>query len=265
MPTQQPLLRGDIMAKAEITRDVMTFWVRGGVLRPIEAPTGVGFKLRFEWYEANIAAIMNQLRILGVSIKGMLSIGAVYRDAISFFDGVGAARDEVHAMWALDMIERKVIARRVKRAGYRDIVEAPGFDPEKRPGVAEEAVNSISIEDELWAEIVPWTTEIHGKQRVTVRVMELWQGMPREEFRRHLDPYVTITEQPKASYTSEGVASPEELTYFWRVGESDDYRFVWGADAGKLARADGAKSMIAIDVTAVLRSVWNSQEGGTSA
>ena len=35
MPNQEPILRGDIMAKAEIPRDVMTFWVRGGVLRPI--------------------------------------------------------------------------------------------------------------------------------------------------------------------------------------------------------------------------------------
>ncbi len=264
MPTQEPILRGDIMAKAEITRDVMTFWVRGGVLHPIEAPTGVGFKLRFEWYEANIAAIMNQLRILGVSIKGMLSVCKVYRNAIAFFDGRGATRDEVHAIWTLDMIERNVIGRRVKRAGYRDIVEAPGFDPVKHPRIAEEAADDISMEDELWAEILPWTAEIHGAQKVTLRVMELWQGMPREEFRRHLDPYVTITEQPEASYTSEGVAPPEELTYFWRVGESDDYRFIWGADAGKLARADGAKSMIAIDVSAVLRSVWNSPEGGAS-
>lgn len=266
MPTQEPILRGDIMAKAEIPRDVMTFWVRGGVLRPIEAPkTGTGFKLRFEWYEANIAAIMNQLRILGVSIKGMLSVCKVYRDAIAFFDGRGATRDEVHAMWTLDMIERNVIARRVKRAGYRDIVEAPGFDPETNPRIAAEAADNISMEDELWAEIVPCTAEIHGAQKVTVRVMELWEGMPREEFRRHLHPYVHITEQPEASYTPDGVASPEELTFFWRVGETDDYRFLWGPDAGKLARTDGAKSMIAIDVTAVLRSTWRTPEGGASA
>lgn len=51
MSTEEPMLRADIMAKADITRDVMTFLVRGGALRPIEAPTGTGFKLRFPWYE----------------------------------------------------------------------------------------------------------------------------------------------------------------------------------------------------------------------
>ena len=76
---------------------------------------------------------------------------------------------------------------------------------------------------------------------------------------------MNITEQPAASYTPDGVAPPEELTFFWRVGETEDYRFLWGPDAGKLARTDGAKSMIAIDVTAVLRSAWRTPEGRASA
>ncbi|MEG3163135.1 hypothetical protein U1701_00855 [Sphingomonas sp. PB2P19] len=89
----------------------MTVWVRGGVLRPIEAPTRTGFKLRFPWYEANIAAIMNQLRIFGVKIEGMLSIGCVYREAIAYFDGFGLNRDQVYGLWSLFISEGNFVAR----------------------------------------------------------------------------------------------------------------------------------------------------------
>jgi len=267
MPNQEPILRGDIMAKAEIPRDVMTFWVRGGVLRPIEAPTGTGFKLRFPWYEANIAAIMNQLRILGVKIEGMLSIGRVYREAIAYFDGFGLDRDQVYGLWSLFIIEGNFVANDLKRAELRDLVNSPGFDRDKHPHIVEAsiALSEAEQEEKLKAAMLASAGEIHGARRLTLELIEIRERMNRDDFYRHLDPYLTVTEQPEADDLDEYTANLEEMTYFWRTGEGEEYCFAWGPQASDEATEDGAKSMIAVDVTAVLYEVWNRSEDGTSA
>lgn len=267
MRTQEPILRGDIMAKAKIPRDVMTFWVRGGVLRPIEAPTGTGFKLRFPWYEANIAAIMNQLRILGVKIEGMLSIGRVYREAIAYFDGFGLNRDQAYGLWSLFIAEGNFVARYSKRAELRDRINSPGFDHDKQSHIVEAAVelSEERLEEEFKEAMLAAAEEVHGARRLTREIADIRESMKREDFYRHLDAYLTVTEQPKADDPAGYNANLEEMTYFWRTGEGDEYRFAWGAEASGEAIGDGAKSMIAVDVTAVLYEVWNRSEDGTSA
>lgn len=267
MATQEPILRGDIMSKADIPRDVMTFWVRGGVLRPIEAPTGTGFKLRFPWYEANIAAIMNQLRILGVKIEGMLSIGRVYREAIAYFDGFGLDRDQVYGLWSLFIVESNFVARQSKRAELRDLINSPGFDRDNHPNIVEATVelSEDELEEELKEAMLAAAGEVHGARRLTREIAEIREKMEREDFYRHLDAYLTVTEQPDADDPAGYGANLEEMTYFWRTGEGEEYRFAWGAEASDEATGDGAKSMIAIDVTAVLYEVWNRSEDGTSA
>jgi len=267
MPNQEPILRGDIMAKARIPRDVMTFWVRGGVLRPIEAPTGTGFKLRFPWYEANIAAIMNQLRILGVNIEGMLSIGRVYREAIAYFDQFGLNRNQIHGLSSLFIIESNFIANQLKRLELRDLVNTPGFDRDKHPGTVEAAatLSEAEHEKEFKEALLPFTKDVHGEQRITREILEIRETIKREDFYRHLDAYLTVTEQPKGDDSAGYSANLEEMTYFWRTGEGEKYRFAWGTQASDEATGDGAKSMIAVDVTAVLYEVWNHSEDGTSA
>jgi hypothetical protein len=267
MPNQEPILRGDIMAKAEIPRDVMTFWVRGGVLRPIAAPTGTGFKLRFPWYEANIAAIMNQLRILGVKIEGMLSIGRVYREAIAYFDGFGLNRDQVFGLRSLFIIEDNLIANDLKRAELRDIVNSPGFDRDKHPRIVEAsiALSEAEQKEELKGAMLASAGEIHGEKRLTREIVEIRERVKREDFYRHVDAYLTVTEQPKVDDPAGYGANLEEMTYFWRTGEDEEYRFAWGAEASGGATGDGAKSMIAVDVTAVLYEVWNRSEDRTLA
>ena len=267
MPNHEPILRGDIMAKAEIPRDVMTFWVRGGVLRPIAAPTGTGFKLRFPWYEANVAAIMNQLRILGVNIEGMLSIGRVYRQAIAYFDGFGLNRDQVYGLWSLFIIEDNFVASEMKRAELRDLVNSPGFDRDQHPRIVEASValSESEQQEEFKAAMLASAGEIHGARRLTYEIIEIRERMEREDFFRHLDAYLTVTEQPEADDPAGYGANLEEMTYFWRTGEGEEYRFAWGAEASDEATGDGAKSMIAVDVTAVLYEVWNRSKDGTSA
>ena len=265
MPTQKPILRGDIMVKAAIPRDVMTFWVRGGVLRPMEAPTGTGFKLRFSWYEANIAAIMNQLRILGVKIEGMLSIGHVYREAIAYFDGLGLNRNQVYGLWSLFIVEDSFVARMLRQAELRNLVNSPGFDRDKNPSIVEASVDlsEDEQEEELKEAMLAAAGEAHGEKRLTREIAEIRENVEREDFYRHLHAYLTVTEQPKADDPAGHSANLEEMTYFWRTGEGDEYRFAWGPKASGEATKDGAKAMIAVDVTAVLYEVWNRPEDGT--
>ncbi|MBB5727917.1 hypothetical protein FHS99_000373 [Sphingomonas prati] len=243
------------MNRVDIPKDVWTFWTRGGVLQPVEGGRGTGNRNKFPWYEANIAAIMNQLRILGVKIEGMLSIARVYRDSIAYFEGLGVDRDQVNALWQLFIIQGHIVAKRTEWHRVRDFVNAPDLNPERFLHLVEAAAD-YSIED-VWAEeIEAAPDEKHGAQRVTLELWDLWSTLTREEFYRHLDPYLTVTEQPKPGEPGVENSNLEEMTYFWRVGEGDEYRFSWGSSTK--AGEDGATAMIAVDVTAVLYKVWNS-------
>lgn len=106
--------------------------------------------------------------------------------------------------------------------------------------------------------------EIRSARRLTREIAEILENLEREDFYRHLYAYLTVTEQPKADNLGGYSASPQEMTYFWRTGEGNEYRFAWGAEESGGATKDGAKAMIAVDVTAVLYEVWNRSADGTS-
>lgn len=256
MPNHEPLSRSGMTGRTGVPNDVLTYWVRYELVRPIVAPSGVGRHLRFHWYEANIAAVMNQLRILGVRIEGMLSIARVYRDAIAFFDGFDLDFDQVHALWSLYNTEVGFITSRLRRMQMRDLVQSPGFEPAKNVAavrIAEET--DQELEAKFTQSLVALSDEKHGSMQLTPELLELSESIDRDEFYRHIDAFHTIAQQPEPDMP--GYGSTDELTFFWRVGEGDDYRFAWGQSAAEKAYKDGAVAMIAIDVTNILHKVWN--------
>lgn len=261
--SQEPLSRGALVARVGVPNDVMQFWLRNELILPMEAPGGRGRHLRFAWYEANIAAIMNQLRILGVRIEGMLSITRIFRQAIVYFDELGLNRDEVHALWSMFRIEGNVISEALEVAKMRTIAASPDFDPEKSPRIAKAVADyaDYSMEEEYEAELKDAAREVHGAQRVTNKVAEARLKVKRKDFYLHLDSYLTITEQPGPEDINVHSAEHSSMTYFWRSGDGEEYRFKWGEEAGAAARQDGAEAMIAVDVTPILYKVWNGQEG----
>lgn len=230
MASQEPLSRSGMTTRAGIPNDVMTFWVRRGLVRPIYAPSGMGRHLRFEWYEANIAAVMSQLRQFGVPIDGLLSIAGTYRDAIAWASSYELTRDDVAALHSL------VILHAHHKHGTYDDAEL------------DHMIGQFSRE------------KPHGKSRITDRIKAIHADMPEDEFRRHMDPFLSITEQPKPGDPGVGSAHTGELTYLWRTA-AGDYRFAWGEKGPQLAQEDGAHAMIAVDVSAVLFEVWNRPEG----
>ncbi len=219
MASQEALSRSGITVRVGIPNDVMTFWVRRGLVRPIYAPAGVGRHLKFEWYEANIAAVMSQLRQFGVPIDGLLSIAASYRDAIAWASSYELSREDVG-----ELHELYILYCHHRHGSYDD---------------AELAVRL---------------------QKHSDRIKGIHAAMPEAEFRRHLDSFLTITEQPGSDEEDSREPNTEELTYLWRTGDRDEYRFAWGQEGPELARRDGALALIAVDVSAVLHSVWNPSE-----
>ena len=235
MSSQEPMSRSGMIARADIPNDVLTVWVRRGLVRPIYAPAGTGRHLRFEWYEANIAAVMSQLRQFGMSVDGMLSVAATFREAITWAASYDLDRDAVFALWSVFNIY----------ADYRR-----DQDDEE----LERSLQSMSCKS------------VHGAQGVTDQIRTIHAAMPEEEFRRHLDPFLSITQQPTADDLDRS-GDPDtdwgdegELTYIWKSAEADAYRFAWGRQAPQMARKSGALAMIAIDISAVLYGVWNRPE-----
>lgn len=228
MPSHEPLSRSGITSRTGIPNDVMTFWVRRGLVRPIEAPNGVGRHLRFEWYEANIAGIMAQVRKFGVSIDGMLSIAATFREAIDWMAAQGLSYDDAMALWNYFNI----------RASAAGSAEA-----------AEYAEQTLAL----------FRHERHGpSSRVTERIEALALQVDEAGFRQHLDAYLTIAEQPEPNAIR--AAAMPDVTYFWLAG--DVWRFGRGEGAPEVARADGALATIAVDVSTVIYDVWTRVEAG---
>lgn len=56
--------------------------------------------------------------------------------------------------------------------------------------------------------------EIHGERRLAREIIEIREKMEREDFYRHLDAYLTGTEQPDANDPAGYSANLEEMTYF---------------------------------------------------
>ena len=217
MPLQQPLSRSGITTRADIPNDVMTFWVRRGLVRPIDAPSGMGRHLRFEWYEANLAAIMNQLRMVGVSIDALLSIATKFRRAIAWASDLGVSRDDVFAMMTYRNLRIGLEKRDYSREYFKQSLEG-------------------------------WSDARHGNQRVTERIIAIADRADAADFRKYEYAYTTITDQPERLYHP-------DATYFWRVG--DDWRFDFNESGLVAAREDGALASIAVDISSTLFHVWN--------
>ncbi|RYE60869.1 MAG: hypothetical protein EOO82_02660, partial [Oxalobacteraceae bacterium] len=159
LASRLPLSRAALAARSGVPNTVLPFWLRSGLLHPINASGGRGHHLRFEWYEANIAAVMNQLRILGVRIEGMLSITAVYRQAIAW-----AAR------YGIDRYDAIAVSTVFSRYHSLEIGEYN--------------------EDDLALSLKNLGQEQHGRYRITDRIKAIHAIMPMEELQKHLEPFL---------------------------------------------------------------------------
>ncbi len=176
MPTQEPLSRSGITSLTGVPRDVLTFWVRQGVVRPIDAPAGTGRHLRFQWYEANIAAVMLQFRRLGFNVESLHSIGQLYRDAIAWADELEVSRDDVRAI--------------NEYMFYKEMPDDPGGEPYD----VEAAIQRLRE---------------HPRLPITDRLIAIADNMDVDRFVEYRWLFLSITDQPDRLF------DPGDTTLFW--------------------------------------------------
>lgn len=222
MPSQEPITRKGITSLADIPNDVVTFWIRRGVVKPIEGPAGTGRHLRFAWHEVNIAAVMGQLRLLGAPIDSLVSLAATYRAAIEWGLGYGLSRGEVLAL------------RTVFHA--QDMYERGALDADK-------LASYLAVD----------AKETVRPDRITERVLDLSGQVNRTDFEQHWETFASIYEQPTPGRY---YASPHESgTFFWP--SKDGWKVSHDRLAESAAAHDGALALIKMNVPSVLFLVWN--------
>ena len=101
------LKRSDITERAGVPDDVLTFWLRRNLIRPVAGARGKGNHLRFERHQAAIAAILNVARTAGLNVVALSAISdtvqgafAVWRQANRPAEDVVAVLEELEAAGA---------------------------------------------------------------------------------------------------------------------------------------------------------------------
>lgn len=84
--------RGDIADVAQVPNDVLTFWLRQGLIVPLTAPGGTGRHLRFKKYEAKIAAFLAQGRLAGLNVEALRALASAVRSAFAWIEENGVTR-----------------------------------------------------------------------------------------------------------------------------------------------------------------------------
>ncbi len=234
MTDTSPLLSsGELLALTGVSQDVLTFWLRHKLIQAAPKRVGRGAGMRFAFYEANIAAIMLQLRNLGSNIDAMKGIAGIYREAIQWGEEARLSVDEAMALIRLISGPATNQAENFQRFGNVDW-------------------------DRFNSEVEVLREGVQGHFKLTDRVIEYFKSdMDYEQYRRHAIGYAQIMSRPA------GYAKPTP-TYFWRHND------VWRRGDGEVGQLrasllDEAFATIALDVVGILSRVWAPPEEAASA
>lgn len=69
-----------------IDDDVLGYWIREGLLRPLAGGDGKGKHRRFDYRQVNIAALLGEMRGIGVNISGLRSFAAIMQRGVEIAD-----------------------------------------------------------------------------------------------------------------------------------------------------------------------------------
>lgn len=89
------LTRRDIVRSASVPNDVVTFWLRAGLIIPIQAGSGKGSHLRFTKAQAKVAAFLAQGRNVGLNLDALRAMSAPLRLGFEWIEAQGVD----HADW----------------------------------------------------------------------------------------------------------------------------------------------------------------------
>lgn len=218
------LQRSDLIALTGMTEDIMTFWLRKDLVEPIGGKTGIkGKKLLFPYYEANLIAVLLQLRLFGANIDALKGVASIYRAAISW----GAAHN-------LTNREGLCVAQTI----------------EKVAGLGKDHVDTVDaildrLQDkhpEFIAELNEASIDFAGK------ILPIISTMSHSQYVNECIAFNEITAQPMNDQAP-------HATFFWPTPSGWKRGF---GDQGLLrAKIEGSFATLAIDIFGILYSVWN--------
>ncbi|MEH3045530.1 hypothetical protein [Sphingomonas adhaesiva] len=96
--TKLVLSRGDLVQLSGAPNDALTFWLRQGLIVPIEAADGAKRHLRFERHEAKIAAMLASGRRVGLNVDALRVLSSALRTAFEWIEAHAVERSEWEAM-----------------------------------------------------------------------------------------------------------------------------------------------------------------------
>ncbi|KQM46012.1 hypothetical protein ASE69_17060 [Sphingomonas sp. Leaf208] len=118
--------RSDIVQLAKVENDVLTVWLRQGLIRPIDAGVGRGKSLRFDPYQVRIARVLADGRGVGLNGDALRAIADALQTAIQTF-----AKADAHPRLLSSIIEE---------------IEAPGHFQDNFASIRRLAANRPSDE-----------------------------------------------------------------------------------------------------------------------
>lgn len=77
--------RSDIVRLAKVENDVLTVWLRQGLIRPFDAGVGRGKSLRFDPYQVRVARVLADGRSVGLNLDALRAIAEAIQTAIQTF------------------------------------------------------------------------------------------------------------------------------------------------------------------------------------
>ena len=99
MTKEHTFIRSNVVALAGVPNDVLTFWLRSGVLRPTQGQERAKMRLRFSRDQVRIAAVLNQARNIGLNIEALRALADTLHECERWIAEFGMTADDVDAVW----------------------------------------------------------------------------------------------------------------------------------------------------------------------
>lgn len=96
--TEDHIGRGDMVRLSGVGHDVLTFWLRAGLIRPVIEPSGDKKRLKFDPLQVNVAGVLAAARLAGVNVDGLKAIAATLQRALADFRAAGVEPNRVSAL-----------------------------------------------------------------------------------------------------------------------------------------------------------------------
>lgn len=260
----QLFTRSDLGRITQIPDDVLNYWMRENVLRPVEGGSGRGQHRRFDYPEVMLAAIMDQLRGFGLNLPTLRRLAARFHDARDYMARLGITQEIYDPISNLVNLKRRVDAdgfatcpvREDERGNYPslEIYKAQYGDQYSADVTLEQAM----AHPDLW--IGPWydgeRTPIKATANRFIWDLDVEEFCTQSGYWRELT-MITSKELDVPDFANAGeVTISSTPAYFYRDTAGDWHLTYDAAAAGR-----GSLSFIGVNLEVLSWRLWRGDKG----